>query len=246
MWLSLLLAAAPAVPAEKPPPPPALVEARKLGEDLRFEEALVEYQRYLTDQARPKEERAQALFELAVLHQVLKDDTNAKVRAVEAVEADPSLQLPQAAPAKHTALLEAARKFLAERVSLDVVPRPTHEPTWRVRAALRDPDRRARAVLLRHARAADGPYRSTQMNCGTAECIGDLPPPVSGATYTAWYYVEANDAGGNTLARAASPAAPLQVAVARDTPWFTNPLVWIGGAVALVGAGAIAYAVTQQ
>ena len=61
MWLLLLLAAAPApAPAEKPVAPPALVEARKLGQDLRFEESLVEYQRYLTDTTRPKSERARS------------------------------------------------------------------------------------------------------------------------------------------------------------------------------------------
>ena len=187
--------------------PPVLEQARKLADDLRFEEAVVEYQRYLGDSTRPAGERAQALFELAVLHQVLADQVTALKRAVEALELDPDLRLPPGTPSKQVSLLEAARKQLHSRVKVDLMPRAESEPPSRVRARLSDPERRARALLLRHALAPEGPYFSSAMSCGGEQCLGDLPQAEGSAAYTAWYYVEANDAGGNTLARAASPGA---------------------------------------
>lgn len=225
--------------------PPVLEQARKLAEDLRFEEAVVEYQRYLGDSTRPARERAQALFELAVLHQVLADQVNALKRAVEAVEADPAFVPPPGTPSKQLALLESARKQLRARVKVDLIPREENEPPSRVRAKVLDPDRRTRALLLRHALASEGPYWSATMSCRGEQCVGDLPQPAGSTAYTAWYYVEANDTEGNTLARAAGPTAPLQVVVQREKPWFSNPLIWVGGTVLLVGAASVAYVATQ-
>src|SRR5690349_17731005 len=78
--------------------PPSLVQARKLAQDLRFEEAVVEYHRYLGEGDRPTQERAQALLELGFLHLVLADTVNAQRRAAEALELDPTLALPPDAP----------------------------------------------------------------------------------------------------------------------------------------------------
>jgi hypothetical protein len=224
---------------------PGLVQARKLAEDLRFEEAVVEYQRYLGDSTRPARERAQALFELAVLHQVLEDQVNALKRAVEALEVNPSFQLPPGTPAKQVALLEAAQKQIRSRVKVDLIPREESEPPSRVRAKMSDPDHRTRAMLLRHALASEGPYWASPMNCRGDQCVGDLPPGGGTSTYTAWYYVEANDSEGNTLARAAGPDAPMQVVVQVDKPWFTNPLVWVGASAVLVGAAGAVFLASQ-
>jgi hypothetical protein len=251
--LTLWLLAAPPAPGPGPGPfladaptavSPGLAQARKLADDLRFEEAVVEYQRYLGDASRPPRERARALFELAVLHQVLADPVSALKRAVEALELDPSLQLPPGTPAKQVALLEEARKQVRGRVKVDLIPRDASEPPSRVRAKMSDPDHRAKAVLLRHALASEGPYWSSPMNCRADQCAGDLPQEAASA-YTAWYYVEANDANGNTLARAAGPGAPMQVVVQIDKPWFSNPLVWVGATALLVGAASVAYVATS-
>jgi len=222
-----------------------LVQARRLAEDLRFEEAVVEYQRYLGDASRPTRERARALFELAVLHQVLADQVNALKRAVEALEAYPALTLPPGTPAKQVSLLEAAQKQLRARVKVDLIPREESEPPSRVRAKVSDPDQRSRAILLRHALASEGPYWSSPMSCRGEQCAGDLPQPTSASAYNAWYYVEANDSDGNTLARAAGPDAPMQVVVQLDKPWFSNPLIWVGGAALLVGAASVAFVATK-
>jgi hypothetical protein len=238
-----LLSAAPTPPDAAVPP--VLAQARKLADDLRFEEAVVEYQRYLGDASRPARERAQALFELAVLHQVLADDVSALKRAVEAVELDGAFAPPPGTPSRQVQLLDAARKQLRARVKVDLIPREESEPPSRVRARMSDPDHRARALLLRHAQASEGPYWSSTMSCRGEQCVGDLPQPAGSSAYTAWYYVEANDSEGNTLARAAGPLAPMQVVVQQDKPWFSNPLVWIGTAVVLVGATGIAYVATK-
>jgi hypothetical protein len=223
----------------------SLTQARKLADDLRFEEAVVEYQRYLGDSTRPSAERALALFELAVLHQVLADPVSALKRAVEALELNPSLQLPPGTPAKQVALLDQARKQLRARVKVDLIPREASEPPSRVRAKVADPDHRARALLLRHALASGGPYWASPMNCRGDQCTGDLPQETGASAYTAWYYVEANDSTGNTIARAAGPDAPMQVVVQLDKPWFTNPLVWVGGAAVLVGGVSVVYVATK-
>jgi len=247
--LTLWLLAAPPAPAQywadaPTAVAPGLAQARKLADDLRFEEAVVEYQRYLGDPSRPARERAQALFELAVLHQVLADQVNALKRAVDALELNPSFQLPPGTPAKQVALLEAAQKQLRSRVKVDLVPREENEPPSRVRAKMSDPDHRARTLLLRHALASEGPYWASPMNCRGDQCVGDLPQGASSA-YTAWYYVEANDTEGNTLARAAGPDSPMQVVVAIDKPWFTNPLVWVGASAVLVGAAGAVFLASQ-
>jgi tetratricopeptide (TPR) repeat protein len=240
----LATAAASPTPAEGPVPP-VLAQARKLAEDLRFEEALVEYQRYLGNSDRPPRERAQALLELALLHQALADEVNALKRAVEALELHPALSLPSGAASKQVALLNQARKQLRGRVRLELLPRAGDEPPSRVRARLTDPERRSRQVLLRHALAADGPYWSAPMQCLTEECAGDIPQPAGAADYQAWYYVQANDAQGNTVAQAAGPASPMQVYVRYDRPWYSNPWVWVGGAAVLVSAGTLAYVATR-
>lgn len=240
----LALAAAPATPAEGPVHP-VLAQARKLADDLRFEEALVEYQRYLGNAARPLRERAQALLELALLHQVLADEVNAAKRAIEALELNPGLSLPPGAPGKQVALLDQARKQVRGRVHLELVPRAEDEPPSRVRAKITDPERRSGKVLLRHALAADGPYWSSAMNCGRELCEGDIPQPSGATAYQAWYYVQANDRDGNTLAQAADPASPMQVYVRQDRPWYSNPWVWVGGAALMVGAGTLAYVATR-
>jgi len=241
LWL---LAASPASPSDAAAPA-VLVQARKLAEDLRFEEAVVEYQRYLGDATRPARERAQALFELAVLHQVLADQVSAVKRAVEALELNPALQLPPGTPAKQVSLLEAAQKQLRSRVKVDLIPREESEPPSRVRARMSDPDHRSRALLLRHALASEGPYWASPMSCRGEQCVGDLPQTAGASAYTAWYYVEANDADGNTLARAAGPDTPMQMVVSIDKPWFSNPLIWVGGSVLLVGAASVAYVATR-
>jgi hypothetical protein len=248
--LTLWLLAAPPAPAQywadaPTAVAPGLAQARKLTDDLRFEEAVVEYQRYLGDATRPARERAQALFELAVLHQVLADQVNALKRAVEALELNPSFQLPPGTPAKQVALLDQARKQLRARVKVDLIPREASEPPSRVRAKVADPDHRARALLLRHALASEGPYWASPMNCRGDQCVGDLPQEAGASAYTAWYYVEANDSTGNTIARAAGPDSPMQVVVQLDKPWFTNPLVWVGGAAVLVGGMSVVYVATK-
>lgn len=247
--LTLWLLAAPPAPAQHwadapTAVAPGLVQARKLAEDLRFEEAVVEYQRYLGDSTRPARERAQALFELAVLHQVLADQVNALKRAVDALELNPSFQLPPGTPAKQVALLETAQKQLRSRVKVDLVPREESEPPSRVRAKMSDPEHRARTLQLRHALAPEGPYWSSAMNCRGDQCVGDLPQ-VASSGYTAWYYLEANDSEGNTLARAAGPDSPMQVVVQIDKPWFSNPLVWVGASAVLVGAAGAVFVISQ-
>ena len=217
----------------------ALDRARKLVEELRYEEAVVEYQRYLGAAGRPPTERAQALLELGFIHLLLEDETNAELRTVEALEQDAWVRAPAGTPAKQLALLERVRAQWAARPKLEVLPREGSEDPRRVRASLKDPQSQTSQVLLRHATAPDGPYRAERMACAQSTCEGELPAPGNSDTFTAWYFVEALDSQGHTLARAAHPRAPLQLSVIEQRAWYESPWVYAGGAAVLIGAAAV-------
>ena len=234
----LLLAAASEVPQN-------LGAARRLADQLRFEEALVEYQRYLGDPNRPTSERAKALLELGFLHLILGDDVNAKQRTVEALELDPALRPPLDAPKKQLDFLKETKADLESRPHLAILSRTDAELPGRIAARLTDPKRRARSVLLRYSLAPAGPFYGASMHCEAEICVGDIAPPSGASAYTAWYYLEALDGEGNTVAQASSPASPLQVSVIAKSPWYKSPWVWGGGAAFVIGVAAVFYATTS-
>jgi hypothetical protein len=216
-----------------------LARARQLAEALRYEEAALEYQRYLGRPQRPAAERAQALLELGFLHLLLEDPVNAELRTAEALEEDAWVRPAADAPRKQVELLERVRARLAARPRLEVLPRQDAHRPQRVRASLKDAQGHASQVLLRHASAPAGPYRATPMVCQAGTCEGELPSPPRATSFTAWYFVEALDAQGHTVARAASPLAPLQLSVIEQKPWYESPWVYAGGAALVVGAAAV-------
>lgn len=216
-----------------------LERARQLAEELRYEEAAVEYQRYLGAQGRPAAERAQALLELGYIHLLLEDEPNAELRTAEALELDAWVRPPANAPPRQVELLERVRAQLAARPKLEVLPREGASEPRRVRASLKDPQGTTSEVLLRHATAPDGPYRATRMACESGTCAAELPMPGNSTDFTAWYFVEALDTQGNTLTRAASPRAPLQLSVIERRAWYESPWVYAGGAAVLIGAAAV-------
>jgi len=233
---------APEAEAEAPDP---LAHARRLSGELRYEEAVVEYQRYLGMSGRPVAERARALIELGFIHLVLGDERNAQARAFEALELDPSLRLPSEAPSRLGRFLSSMREQFEARTVVEVLPPEDPDAPQRIRARIGDRGGRVAQVLLRHAMGSEGPYYAQQMRCEGAVCVGEIPPPRDAAAYTAWYFVEANDAEGNTLARGASPSAPLRVSIVNKAAWYANPWVYAGGAAALVGGAAVFFAVSS-
>jgi hypothetical protein len=221
--------------------PDSLVKARRLAGDLRFEEAAVEYQRYLGNANRPAKERANALFDLGFIQHLLADDVNADRRAIEALELDPGLSLPPDAPQKRVAFLEKARAAFGSKPRLEIVSRARGDAVSGVRVRLADPAHKVRRVLLRHSLAPTGPFYGMPLQCTQDACSGRLPPPAGVHDYTAWYFVEATDADGNTVARAGAAESPLQLSVSEEDPWFANPWVWAGGSALVVGAAAVIF-----
>ncbi|WP_375768351.1 hypothetical protein NR798_42850 [Archangium gephyra] len=216
-----------------------LARAREFAGALRYEEAVVEYQRYLGHPDRPSAERAQALLELGFIHLLLEDPVNAEQRTTEALELDAWVRPPSDAPQKQKDLVERVRAMLAARPKLEVLPREDAGRPQVVRASLKDPQEKASEVLLRHAPVPGGPYRATPMVCQDGTCEGELPAPRRTASFTAWYFVEALDTQGNTVARAANPLAPLQLSVIEQKPWYDSPWVYAGGAALVVGAATV-------
>ncbi|AKJ07905.1 hypothetical protein ATI61_107349 [Archangium gephyra] len=238
----VLAAASSLVVAQAPAPGAAqadLARARELAGALRYEEAVVEYQRYLGHPDRPAAERAQALLELGFIHLLLEDTVNAEQRTTEALELDAWVRPPPNAPQKQKDLLERVRAMLAARPKLEVLPREDAGRPQLVRASLKDPRARANEVLLRHAPVPGGPYRATPMVCQEDTCEGELPVPPRATSFTAWYFVEALDAQGNTVARAANPLAPLQLSVIEQKAWYESPWIYAGGAALVVGAATV-------
>lgn len=221
-------------------PPPSLIEARRLAEHLRYEEAVVEYERYLGQTDRPAPEQATALIELGFIHLVLGDTATARKRALEGLRLDPRVRLSPDAPAREVAFVDELRKQLASQAHLQMLARREDDPPNRVRALLTDPNHQVQRVLLRYARQEEGPFYSSPMRCLAPGCEAELPEP-SGGEYTAFYYVEALDAAGNTLAEDAGPVAPLRLTVIQRRPWYTSPWFWGLAGAALAGAGAVVY-----
>jgi hypothetical protein len=217
----------------------ALAAARKLADALRYEEAVVEYQRYLGASAdRPVRERSAALFELGFIHLVLGDEVNAQARATEALELDPALSLPASAPARQVDFLVDIKRKLLTRTRVSLEP---GEGPQAVRARLIDPEKKVRRVLLRHALSPKGPFYSVEMKCVAELCGAELPAPEKGGDFTAWYFVEALDAKSATVASAADALEPRQLAVIGGRPWYSSPLTWgIAGAV-LVAVGVVVF-----
>ncbi len=226
--------------------PQSLLSARRLSDQLRFEEALVEYQRYLTDPNRPLAERSRALLELGFIHLLLGDELNAKKRTFEALELDANLRAGPGAPQKQVDFLADAKRELEARPKLEVLPRSGEEPPQQVRVKVTDPQRRVQQLLLRHGFSPAGPFYGQPLRCpeakGGAVCVGEIPAPASALSYNAWYYAEALDAQGNTLAQSASASSPLQLSVVQRSPWYKSPWVWGGGAALVVGIGVVVFA----
>ncbi len=218
-----------------------LDNARRLSGELRYEEAVVEYQRFLALPDQPVSNRARALFELGFIHFVLGDERTGQARAYEALELDPSLRLPSDAPARQVRFFESMRQKFEGRTRLEILPGDAAQ-AQRVRARLVDPSGEARTVLLRHALSAEGPWWAVSMRCSEGLCQAEIPAAKGAEGFTAWYYVEANDAEGNTVARGAGPQAPLRLSVVTREPWFRSPWVYAGGAAAVIGAAAVFYA----
>jgi hypothetical protein len=228
--------------------PPPLLEARKLSDQLRYEEAVVEYQRYLAVPERPLKERASALIELGFIHLVLGDSTNAEARALEAFELDPMFSLGSGAPTKQLDFVKGVRALFMSRARLELEERRDADAPFVVRVKVVDPQQKVARVLLRHALSSTGPFYSSEMRCDAdgEHCSGAIPPPAGAERFTAWYFVEGVDGRQLTVARVAGPESPLQLAVVDQKGWYTSPVVWgLAGAV-VVGIAAVVYFLAPQ
>ncbi len=226
--------------------PQSLTDARKLADQLRYEESVVEYQRYLTVADRPVRERALALLELGFIHLVLGDDKTAEERALQSLEVDPTLELSSGAPARQLDFFNKLKKQFLTRAQLTVQPRQNDDAAPLVRVSLKDPEGKVKRVLLRHALSPQGPFHSTEMNCAGDQCSAVIPPPKDANNYSAWYFIEALGEDRLTLARAAGSDSPLQLSVVGGKPWYQSPLVWGIGGAAVVAVTTVVFLLAPQ
>ncbi len=222
--------------------PEPLLEAAKLVEQLRYEEAVVEYQRYLTDRSRPEQERARALLELGFVHMVLGDEANADARTVEAFTLSSNLTLPTTASPRQIAFFKKAKESFAARPQLSMRARLNDDTVNLVRLTLLDPKNKIQRVLLRHANSPDGPYFSTAMDCSRApECEAAIPPPVGEMAMSSYYFVEALDEKQRTLTQLSSARDPLQMVIVESKSWYKSPVTWGIAGAAMVGIATLIY-----
>lgn len=257
VFLALVLAAGPDAPrvlvlpspsgvlsANAAATPQSLLDARNLAEQLRYEEAVVEYQRYLSTPERPVRERSLALFELGFIHLVLGDEATATGRAIEALELDPKLTLPAGTAQKQVDFLNRTRKTQLARARLEVKDREAGDAASLVRVSLSDPEQKVARVLIRFSAKSGGPFASAEMKCEGTLCTAALPSPTGDSSFTAYYFIEALDDAQATIARAGGADAPAQLVVVDTKPWYQSPWVWgIAGAV-IVGGAAVGYALS--
>ena len=264
MWLVLLLAALPDSPrtvvllpesgaaelviaaADGTGVPGSLVQAQKMAEQLRYEEAVVEYQRYLNEPNRPIAERANALLELGFAHSILGDQVNAERRGLEAFELEPKIAVPSTAQAKLVEFVNKVRRSYLSRPRLELLSREDAESPYQVKVKRIDPEGKVARVLLRHALTATGPYYSTEMTCVEDTCTGAIPPPRDVTSFTAWYFVEGLEGSQVTAARVAGADSPLQLSIVDQKPWYTSPVVWGITGAALVGIATVVYLLAPQ
>lgn len=264
MLLALLLAALPDSPktvvllpesgalevviaaAEQGGTPPSLLAARKMAEQLRYEEAVVEYQRYLNEPDRPIAERANALLELGYTHAILGDQPNAERRALEAFELEPKIAVPSTAQAKLVDFVDRMRRLYLSRARLELVARGDGDSPYEVKVRVLDPEKKVARVLLRHALTSTGPYYSTEMRCTDDVCVGSIPPPKDVTSFTAWYFVEGLESSQVTAARVAGADSPLQLSIVDQKPWYTSPVVWGVSGAALVGIATVIFLLAPQ
>ncbi|MDP2272652.1 MAG: hypothetical protein Q8N23_00945 [Archangium sp.] len=239
--MSAVVSAAPATAT-----PSSLIDARKMAEQLRYEEAVVEYQRYLATPERPIAERANALLELGFIHLVLGDQLNAESRALEALELEPKLSVPSTAPTKQVDFVVKMRRLYMARARLELQQRDDSDPPYVVKVKVVDPEKKVTRVLLRHALTSTGPYYSSEMECVDELCTGAIPPPKDVSSFTAWYFVEALDPTQVTAAKVASSESPLQLSVVDQKPWYTSPVVWGVTGAALVGIATVVFLLAPQ
>jgi hypothetical protein len=221
--------------------PELLGEASKLVEQQRYEEAVVEFQRYLTDTTRPAAERARALFELGFVHVVLGDDANADARALEALTLNPTLSVAANAPPRQLAFLKKSKEAFAARPQMTLEKPPADAPAHAVHLSLKDPKQRVQRVLLRHAPSPQGPYRSTQMQCSETDCSALIPSTESKELATSYYFVEALDAQQRTLTQLNSERDPMQVVVVEPKSWYKSPVVYGVAGTAVVAIATLVY-----
>ena len=221
--------------------PPALRAARALAEQLRYEEAVVEFQRYLGVPGRPNRERAAALFDLGFIHLVLGDEQNAHANALDALDLDEDLKLAANAPARQADFLVQTRKDFRTRTRLSLEPRRDDDAPTLVRVKLTDPMERSRRVLLRYALAPQGPFLSSDMRCEGLVCTGQVPSPKNATSFSAWYYVEALDEGRQTVARLGTSEQAQSLAVSGGVVWYQSPWVWGIGGAAVVAVTAVVF-----
>ncbi len=224
-----------------------LAEARSLTAQARYEEAIVEYQRYLTMPERPTQERAQALLELGFLHTTLGDTTNGDARAMESLELDSKVTSAPGSPAKLNDFLTRMRKRFEARPVLQLAEGDGSAAPNVVNVNFADPEHSVQRVLIRYAEAKSGPFASVEMSCTASGCTGAIPTGTSSkGSLTFWYFLEALDAKQATIARSGSAENPLQLAIVDTRPWYQSPVVWAGAGVALVGIATVIYFLTPQ
>lgn len=241
MLLSLCLLALSASDAPVNESPAPLLEARRLADALRYEEALLEYRRYLSLPSRPARERAEALFECGFLYFVLGDEASGYSHAHEALDAWPALGLSSSAPTKQRDFFDEAQRRHALRVVLAEAPRTATDEPETVRVRLQDTERRVKRVLLRHGLSPSGPYYSVPMACTVTDCQAQIPSAPADGDHTAYYFVEALGEKGQTLALDPSPFQPRKLAVVRPRPWHSQPWAWAALGTAVIAAGAVVY-----
>ncbi|MBX7097840.1 MAG: tetratricopeptide repeat protein [Myxococcaceae bacterium] len=246
--------------AQVSPRVPELDQATAQVEAGDFEEAVATLQRGLSQPELTDDQIAEMSRLLGLAHLYLGNEDKARDAFEKLLQARPDYELPKSTPPKIRALYARLKDDIKKRrvrpVTLTLVPPETvaQGKSLELAARIEDLSLGARPKLF-FRRAGGQSYSSVDFVRvkGSRESFTATVPayelPADKATWQLEYYVEVSDAAARRLAGRGDAYAPLSLPVVPElegvdgaekaSPWYKNPLVWIG-----VGVGVAAVTTT--
>jgi hypothetical protein len=242
--------------ADAPTVEKALAAAETLFEEQEYAKVVKTLRPVLSDTAATRAQRLRALELTALSHLILGDEAEARTTFERLLDIDPAYQLSdQSGSPRISRFFDEVKKDVVPGFDVDLVAVLDHAAPPEATAGRRlEIDVRAtsgadnvKQVVFLWRRRGEQDYRElTAAFRGDARWRVRLTPDASREAYAIEYYVEGRGLTDQTVARVASPEAPLSIAISAGTGTSKKPIYrrwyfWagIGGAAALATGAVI-------
>jgi hypothetical protein len=257
-WIVLLafaLALVAPARADAPKVTKALAAAEQLFEEQEYARVVKTLRPVLSDAAATRAQRLRALELTALSQLILEDEAAARATFERLLDIDPGYQLTdQSGSPRISRFFDEVKKDVVPGFDADLVAVLDHAAPPEATAGRRlEIDVHAtsgadnvKEVVFLWRRRGEQDYRALDAAFrGDARWRVRLTPDASAEDYAIEYYLEGRGLTGQTVARVASPEAPLALAIAAGTGTARRPLYrrwyfWAGvGGVAALATGAV-------